>query len=116
MHVHKHTMYVLQISFNLTSDSLEILIIQHLGRIVPRFEVSFVTRKTSFSIETGNFRDMFKKAYKSICTPTVVAHPDTLSPTPTTSSVMKTPENGEQNPDDPEPAGEGDIQMEYYSD
>jgi hypothetical protein len=39
-----------------------------------------------------------------------------MSPTPTTSSVMKTPENREQNPDDPEPADVGDIQMECYSD
>jgi len=71
--------------------------------------------KHSYSLKQAYFRDMFEKAYKSICTPTVVAHPDILSPTPTTSSVMKTPENREQNPDDPEPAGEGDIQMEYYS-
>jgi hypothetical protein len=28
---------------------------------------------------------------------------------------MKTPENREENLDDPEPAGEGDIQMEYNS-
>ena len=26
---------------------------------------------------------------------------------------MKTPENTEENPDDPEPAAEGNIQMEY---
>jgi hypothetical protein len=29
---------------------------------------------------------------------------------------MKTPENTEEDPDDPEPAIEGDIQMEYSSD
>jgi hypothetical protein len=29
---------------------------------------------------------------------------------------MKTPENREQNPDGAEPAGDGDTQMEYYSD
>lgn len=67
-------------------------------------------------MQQADFRDMFKKAYKSTCTPTVVAHSDTLFPTPTTSSVMKTPENRDQNPDDPEPAGEGDVQMEYSSD
>jgi hypothetical protein len=27
---------------------------------------------------------------------------------------MKTPENTEQDPDDPEPADEGDIQLEYF--
>jgi hypothetical protein len=29
---------------------------------------------------------------------------------------MKNPENTERVPDDPEPADEEDIQMEYYSD
>jgi hypothetical protein len=29
---------------------------------------------------------------------------------------MKHPENTEENPDDSEPADEGDIQMEYSSD
>jgi hypothetical protein len=29
---------------------------------------------------------------------------------------MKTPENTIGNPDDPEPADEGDIQIEYFSD
>jgi hypothetical protein len=59
MHVHKHTTYVQKNSFNLTSDSLEILINQHLRRVVPRFEVLLVTRKTSFINETADFRDMF---------------------------------------------------------
>jgi hypothetical protein len=30
--------------------------------------------------------------------------------------TVKTPENTEKGPDDPEPAGEGDIQMLYSSD
>jgi hypothetical protein len=29
---------------------------------------------------------------------------------------MKTPENTEEDPDGPEPADEGDIQIEYFSD
>ena len=29
---------------------------------------------------------------------------------------MKTPENKEEDPDVPEPADKGDVQMEYYSD
>jgi hypothetical protein len=49
--------------------------------------------KQASSLKQTDFRDMFKKAYKSICTPTIMAHPDTLSPTPTTSSVIKTSEN-----------------------
>jgi len=35
-----------------------------------------------------------------------------LSPAPLASSAMKTPENSEYDPDDPEPANGGDIQME----
>ena len=36
-----------------------------------------------------------------------------LSPAPLASSAMKTPENIEYDSDDPEPAHEGDIQVEY---
>jgi hypothetical protein len=43
----------------------------------------------------------------------IMVSPDSLSPTPSTSSSMKTPENTEE---DSEPADEGDIQMEYSSD
>jgi hypothetical protein len=43
-----------------------------------------------------------------------VISPDSLSPTASTSSAMKTPENTEENPDDCEPADEGNIQMELY--
>jgi hypothetical protein len=44
---------------------------------------------------------------------TTVVCLDTLSPTPSTFSAMKTPDNREECPDDPEPADEGDFQMEY---
>jgi hypothetical protein len=46
-------------------------------------------------------RDMFKKVSKSVCALTVVVIPDPLSPAPLTSS-KKTPENKEEDPDDPE--------------
>jgi hypothetical protein len=59
---------------------------------------------------------MFKKASKSVCTSTLVVSPDPSSPTPWISSTMKMPENEEQDPEDPESAEEGDIQMEYSSD
>jgi hypothetical protein len=36
--------------------------------------------------------------------------------TPSTSSVMRTPENKEEDPDDPEPADKEDIPMDYSSD
>ena len=52
---------------------------------------------------------MFKQVSKSICTSTVVVSPEPLSPTPF-SSAMKTPQNTEEDPDDPEPA-DGDIQI-----
>jgi len=45
-----------------------------------------------------------------------VISPDLLPPTPSTSSALNTPENIEEDPDDSEPAAEGDVQMEYYSD
>jgi hypothetical protein len=55
---------------------------------------------------------MFKEASKSIPISTNVVSLDPLSPTPSTSSAMKTPENTD---DDPELASEGDNQMEYSS-
>jgi len=45
-----------------------------------------------------------------------VVSPDPLPPTPAIYSAMKTPENTDGNPDDPEPADERDIQIEYFSD
>jgi hypothetical protein len=45
-----------------------------------------------------------------------VKTPGTWSPTALTSSVVYSNEdsrNREEDPDDPEPADEGDIQMEY---
>jgi len=59
---------------------------------------------------------MFKKAIKSVCTSTIVVFPDPLFPTPPTPSAMRNPENTEEDPDGPEPADEGNIQMEYSSD
>jgi hypothetical protein len=57
---------------------------------------------------------MFKKASKSVCTSVVVVSPDPLFPTASTSA-SKTPENTEEDPDDPEPADEGVTQVEYFS-
>ena len=59
---------------------------------------------------------MFQKAAKSVYMSTVVAPPDSMSPAPPTSLDMKTPESTEEEPDDPKPADEGDIQMKYFSD
>jgi hypothetical protein len=38
-----------------------------------------------------NLRDMFKKASNSVCASATGISPDPLSPTPSTSSAMKTP-------------------------
>jgi len=44
-----------------------------------------------------------------------VVSPDPLSPIPSTSPATETPENTEEDADDPEPADEGDIQNDYSS-
>lgn len=49
---------------------------------------------------------------KSGCTSTCVVSLESLSPTTLTSSAVKTLENTEEDPADPEPTGEGTIQME----
>jgi hypothetical protein len=59
------------------------------------------------SMKQADLRDMFKKVSKSVCTSTVVVCPDPLLPTPSTSSAMKTPENTEEDRDDPEPVDGG---------
>jgi hypothetical protein len=53
-----------------------------------------------------DLRDMFKVASRSICISTFAVSPDPLSPTPSASSAVKTPENKEEDPDNPEPADE----------
>jgi hypothetical protein len=53
-----------------------------------------------------------KRPSTVFCTLSIVVYLDTLSPSPSNSSDMKTSENTEQNPDDPELADEGNIQME----
>jgi hypothetical protein len=81
-------------------------------RVISRPEFLLFYQNKASSVKQADLRDMFKKASKRVCTSNVVS-PDPLSPTPSTSPAMNTPENTEEDPDDPEPAGEGDIQMEY---
>jgi folate-binding Fe-S cluster repair protein YgfZ len=96
-----------QNSFNPKSEKLEILIIWHLKRVVPRPKVLlFMTKKRKpLSLKQADLWDMFKKASKNVCTSTVVVSPTT------------TQENTKEDPDDPELADERDIQMElpYFS-
>jgi len=62
--------------------------------------------------ETGTSQLHVLKGHLNVCTPTVVLCPDPLSHTPSASSVTKTPENTQ---DDPEPEYAVDFQMGYYS-
>jgi hypothetical protein len=93
---------------------LEILITQHLRRVVPRVEVSLFTRKESFINETGRSQGYVQKGLQE-CLYITVLSPDPMSATPT-SSALKTTENTDEAADDPEPADEGDIQMKYSPD
>jgi hypothetical protein len=84
------------------SYNSKILIIQQL-RSSPKTRSFALYQKRASSMKEADFRDMFKKASKCVCTSTVVTSPDPLPPIPSTSA-MKTSENTEENPDDPEQA------------
>ena len=58
-------------------------------------------------MKKAHLRDMFKKASKSVRRSTAVVSPDPLTPNSSTYSAMKTSENTEQDPDNPEPAEKG---------
>jgi 16S rRNA A1518/A1519 N6-dimethyltransferase RsmA/KsgA/DIM1 with predicted DNA glycosylase/AP lyase activity len=66
-------------------------------------------------MKLADLMNMCIKVSQNVCTLTLVVPPNLFSPTPSTSSAIKTPKNT-QDPDYPEPADEGDIQMEYSSD
>jgi hypothetical protein len=55
-------------------------------------------------------RKVPKEASKCVCTSIFVSS-DPFRPTTSTSSGVRTPEFMEEDPDGPETAGEGDIQM-----
>jgi hypothetical protein len=60
-------------------------------------------------MKQADLGDMFRKAFKSVCTSIIVVSSDPLPPTPSSFGALMTPENTEEMPDDREPAGEGDI-------
>jgi hypothetical protein len=62
-------------------------------------------------MKEADLRDMFRKASMSACTSTVVVFPDPLSPIPSASSNMETPQYTKEDP-----ADERDILVEYSSD
>jgi hypothetical protein len=58
---------------------------------------------------------VFKKASKNVCTSNVVS-PEPSSSAPSTTAPTKTPENTEEDCENPTPADERDTQLEYFSD
>jgi len=66
-------------------------------------------------MKQADLRDIFKKVSKGISTSIIMVSSDLMSPTHSVSSVMKTPDNTEETPDDPESADETDTQMQYSS-
>ena len=59
----------------------------------------------------ADLRDLFNRVFRGVCTSTIVS-PDPFSP-PSTSPALEIPENAEEDTYDPEPADEGNIQMDY---
>jgi hypothetical protein len=74
----------------------------------PKIGSSAFYKAKPSSMKQADLRDMFKKASKSVCTPAGVIPPDPLSPTPSTSSPLKTPKNTEETLMIPKPA-DGDT-------
>jgi hypothetical protein len=105
----KYISWVQQSSFKQTSDN------PALEKTSPKTGSFAFYQKDVLSMKQAGLRDMFENAYKGVCTSTVAVSPDPLCPTPSTFWVMKTPDETEQNPYDPEPADEGDIRREYSS-
>lgn len=70
------------------SYNKEDLIICHLKRVLPRWEVLLFTKKVS-SLQQAGLRDMFQMAFKSFSASTVMISPNTLSLTLSTSSAVK---------------------------
>ena len=95
---------------NPTSCNLEIPIIHHKRKVVPKPEVLLFTKRKIIT-ETGTSQGHVQKGLQECLYITTVVSPDPLSPTASASSPMKTLENTEQDPDNPELADEGDIQL-----
>ena len=57
-------------------------------------------------MKQADFRDMFRKASKNVSTSIIMVSPHPQSPAPLTSLTTKTPENTEEDPDDPQSTDE----------
>jgi len=60
-------------------------------------------QKKALQVKQADLRDMFKKAFKTVCTSTIAVFLDLLSPT-ATSSAVKTTGGAEEDPLDLESA------------
>jgi len=68
----------------------------NLWRVVPKLKVLFLPgkkKKKGLSVKQADFRDMFKKASKCVCTSTILVSLGPLFPTASTSSALKAPGN-----------------------
>jgi len=79
-----------------------------------RGSLAFSPEKCSIN-KTGRSQGYDQKGLKEFYSSAFVISPDPSSPTPSTSSAMKTPENIAKDPDDPQ-AAHNTFQMEYSSD
>jgi hypothetical protein len=77
-------------------------------KIFPRLEIpnSAFYQKEALTVKRADLRDTFTKTHKTVCASTIVVSPVSLSPTLSSSSGMKTPENTEKDLVDPETADE----------
>ena len=75
---------------------------------------AFYQRK-ALSMKQADLRDIFKKVSKGVSTSNIMVSSDLMSPIQSVSSVMKTPDNTEENPDDLESADKRDTEMQCSS-
>jgi hypothetical protein len=75
-------------AFNLTCDNSEILITWLLRREFPRPEGLLFYQEKDSSLKEADLWNVFKMAYKSVCTSVITVSPDPLFPTPSTSLAM----------------------------
>jgi hypothetical protein len=98
-------------TFNLKSDSSQLLTIWHLRGVVPSLKFCFLPENI-FINETDRPQRHNQKDLHECLTSGNIIHPDAFSPTPTTLFFCEDPGNTDEDPNYPGPAEEWDIQME----
>jgi len=68
-----------------------------LQEIVPKTGSFAFYQKKALQVKQADLRDIFKKAFKSVCTSTIAVFLDLLSPS-ATSSAIKTTGGAEEDP------------------